>query len=183
MNKNEEKNKVTYTVDYKWSNVRIDVDKRSSDKEKAYAINEILNKLFFNYIIRYNSNLYTDYPKKDLLHVFYKFRPVFVGEEEDNYKSYFQNHSMISRLILDYPQVKNENPIVSRLRENYKNIIEFLKKDSNDSLVIRNDLKEYNRLYLGMLKHVLISDAKLPKNLEIEKIKQVNDYYYTVTKV
>lgn len=163
----------------------------SSDNEKARAINSILNDEFFSkiderpvYIRQYYSkgrgaSISFDAEKLDHL---YKFCPVFKDElEPKTLYSYSDFHSMISTLILDLPLVKNEDKLVTNLRENYKKILKFSKQKDKDELIIENCDIRYQKKYANMLRHILLSDKKLPKNIDYNSIEILKDRKTTYT--
>ena len=161
----------------------------SSDSEKAYAINEILNNELLNKIdsgkdikVDYycskrigRDNYYSSISKDKLEHI-YNFTVLFKGEfRTTRYTSFSAMHSMLANLVLDYPKVENEHKIVTNLRENYNKILKFSKDNNASILRINNCNIKFQKKYANMLRHILVSNGNLPKNIDINSIKLDSD--------
>lgn len=153
----------------------------SSDYEKSYAINYYLNKYFFEKLDKCYEKRNSEFPVgKDHL---YKYRMIFSGEREDHCASYSTSHSMLARVVLDFPKCDIENEIITNLRENINKILEFAKDDSKDTILVKNCDREYQRFYKDMLRHLLYSMQDLPSNINVNSIKKIGqDLTYVIEK-
>lgn len=157
----------------------------SSDDEKAKAINYLLNNVFFNKMIpgNFQYSIGTKYRRmtpiswnnESKIRYFYKFRPIFHGDQEWKLASYNVKHSMLASVVLDYNPVENENEIITNLRENYNKIIQFSKDMSKKYITLKNINIIYQGIYKEMLKHILISDKNLPSNIDVSSIVKISD--------
>lgn len=164
----------------------------SSDSEKIYAINSILNAEFFSKIENgfFSKNYYSSkrchitVSDTEKFEYFYKFRAIFKDDlTQTQFLPFSIAHSMLASLILDYPKVEYEDVIITNLRENYNKIIEFSKDNSLSEIVIENCDLKYQKKYAQMLRHILISDIRLPKNIDVDSInRKTGSLTYTIRK-
>lgn len=154
----------------------------SSEEEKFHAINEYLNNNFFGKI----EAEYTGYgdPLEKLKKI-YKYRMVFRGEREDYRASFSSWHSMLAKVTLNSKALNTDNvhPVVRNLSENVQKIYEFAYDNTATSLEIASCDRRYQGFYIGMLRHVLISDKNLPQNIDVNSIKKIaKDLTYVIYK-
>lgn len=158
----------------------------SSDIEKAYAINTVLNVEFFSKLdnsgtlntTKYNTRRcdYITCSQRDKAVHIYKFIAIFKGELKPMHAvPYAIKHSLLASVVLDYPKVKNEEKIVANLRENYNKIIEFSKDKNNNELIINNCSLKYRKEYAKLLRHILISDKNIPSNIDYNSIQLIGN--------
>jgi len=159
----------------------------SSDYEKVYAANEFLNQIYFKSIIVNDvnafKNTYID-PKKRA-HI-YKYRAVFDGKYIlKKMTSFSQAHSILAYIVLDntYIKTENEHPIITKLKENYKDIIRFSKDDSQEKLLLKSyeDIR-YRTPYKELLKHIMVSDKDFPSNIAKDSLTRITDDYIILKK-
>lgn len=155
----------------------------STEKEKAYALNEYLNNNFFSKIeAEYDGH---GEPLERLKRL-YKYRMAFKGEIEDYRASFSTWHSMLARIVLDFKASntsRNEREIIKNLRENTNKIIQFAYDNENTSLTLKNCDRRYQRFYKEMLRHVLISSKDIPQNINVNSLRKVTeDLTYVIDK-
>lgn len=154
----------------------------SSDKEKINAINNFLNRYFFQEVEKkYDgiTGLALDNLKK-----YYKYRIAFNGENENYMASFSMWHSVIAKLVLDYPKVENEHKIVTNLRENKDKILGFANNPNITQLEIKNCDRQYQRFYRDMLRHILYSIKDFPGSVvNIDSLRKISkDLTYVIEK-
>lgn len=138
--------------------------------------------MFFPRLAKPLSKINPDTKTRGIEHL-YKFPAIFKGEKEKGIATFSSVHSMLANLILDYPKAENENELITNLRENYNKIISFSKDDTIDKLKIKNCNLMYQGPYKEMLKHILISDKNLPKNIDPFSITKIaEDLTYVISK-
>lgn len=147
----------------------------SSDNEKAYAINTVLNEMFFERVKRSYKNDY-EFRDKGYSHL-YKFRALFRGDLNTQLCSFSEAHSMLANLVLDFKKVENEDEIITYLRECYHKIIDFSKDENSEKLMIKGCDIIYRVSFKEMLKHILISDKNLPSNINVNSLARITDDY------
>lgn len=154
----------------------------ASDTDKALIANQILEELFLQRMKVPYEKINTDFRNQTFEHI-YKFRLVFKGDIDPRLASFASAHSILANLVLDYPALKDEDILITNLRENYKKIIEFSKDDSNNVLEIINCDVIYQKYYKEMLKHILVSDKNLPSNINLSTLRKIGkDCTYSINK-
>lgn len=153
----------------------------SSDNEKVYAANEFLNQVFFKWHIKetnVSAKIYGD--EKNRSHI-YKYRVAFSGDYViKRITSFSQSRSILAYLVLDKANIKteNEHSIITKLKEDYKKIIEFSKDDSQTKLLIEKyeDIR-YRTMYKNLLRHIMVSDKNFPDNIDKDSLTRITDDY------
>lgn len=113
----------------------------------------------------------------------YKYLIVFADEIDRKMGAYYLIHSMLANVVLDYPQVENEHPVVTSLRNNIQILLEFSKDDSSTICKFKSCDKNYQTHYGDMFKHILCSIKDFPKNIDRNSFRKIKeDLTYQIEK-
>ena len=112
----------------------------------------------------------------------YKYRPVFSDQKSQKLASYFEIHSILAYAVIDSPEVENQSELITNLREAYQDMIKLANSEELSEIKVKVHNENYYRIFVILLKHIIISDTKNLKNINSYIIKEDYDMQYIVQK-
>lgn len=177
-----------YRISEKWSMIDISCfDSKTTKKERAYALNDFLNKNLFSSKTFQSQKLYhtrkpLSYPTQIIPQNIYKYRVSYDGDRSVRYAPYFKAHSILATVVIDLPRSEIEDEMITCLRENYK-LLKKAVKSEDKTIKFKRTTDNMRPMYKNFLKHIIVSDEELYRTYNTDTLRETpKAYIYTIDK-